>query len=89
MRTIPLKESDAGYAIVTDIALSLEQFQQTPTLLLWGKRDFVFDMHYFNEWQKRMPNAESQVWGDCGHYLLEDAGDEVIARITRFLQEHP
>ncbi len=89
VQTIPLKETDPGYDIVRDTALSLAKFAQVPTLLLWGLQDFVFDQHFLAEWQRYFPHAQTHTWPDCGHYLLEDAQDEVIARVQEFLTKNP
>jgi len=89
VQTIPLKPSDPGYDIVRDTAASLEKFRAVPTLLLWGMKDFVFDRHFLAEWQRFFPHAEAHTWSDCGHYLLEDATEEVIMRVREFLARHP
>ncbi len=89
VQTIPLKETDPGYDIVRATAASLPKFAAVPTLLLWGMRDFVFDRHFLAEWQRHFPHAETHTWPDCGHYLLEDAGEEVIMRVREFLTKHP
>jgi pimeloyl-ACP methyl ester carboxylesterase len=89
VQTIPLTPADAGYDIVSGVEASLPKFANVPTLLLWGMKDFVFDRHFLGEWQRHVPHAETHVWPDCGHYLLEDATDEVIPRITSFLSSHP
>jgi haloalkane dehalogenase len=88
VQTIPLKESDPGFDIVRDTALSLPKFVGVPTLLLWGMKDFVFDHHFLTEWQKHIPHAETHIWPDCGHYLLEDSSDEVIMRVREFMAKH-
>lgn len=89
VQTIPLSEKDPGYGVVRDTAASLAQFHNTPTLLLWGMKDFVFDRHFLAEWQRYFPHAETHTWPDCGHYLLEDAPEEAIMRIREFLANHP
>lgn len=88
VQTIPLRPTDPGYDIVSDAEASLAKFRSVPTLLLWGLRDFVFDRHFLAEWQRHLPHAEAHTWPDCGHYLLEDAGDEVIMRVREFLEKH-
>lgn len=88
VQTIPLRPGDPGYDIVSDTAASLARFRDVPTLLLWGMRDFVFDRHFLAEWQRHFPHAETHTWPDCGHYLLEDAGDEAIMRVREFLTRH-
>jgi haloalkane dehalogenase len=89
VQTIPLAPSDAGYDIVKDTAASLAKFRNVPTLLLWGMKDFVFDHHFLEEWKKHFPHAEVHTWADCGHYLLEDAGELAITRVWEFLQRYP
>lgn len=89
VQTIPLKPGDPGYDIVRDTALSLQKFRGVPTLLLWGLQDFVFDKHFLAEWRRYFPHAETHTWPDCGHYLLEDAGDEAIAKVREFLDRNP
>lgn len=85
VQTIPLSEKDPGYEIVKGVEDSLPKFAAVPTLLLWGMKDFVFDEHFLAEWQRHFPHAETHTWPDCGHYLLEDAGDEAIPKIVKFL----
>jgi haloalkane dehalogenase len=52
-------------------------------------KDFVFDKYFLKEWQRRFPNAEVHAFDDCGHYILEDASDEVIPIIEQFLAANP
>ena len=76
----------SGYDIVDEVEFGLGQFVDRPTLICWGLKDFVFDHHFLKVWQKRFPRAEVLRFPDCGHYILEDATDEVVAAIKRFLQ---
>jgi haloalkane dehalogenase len=89
VQTIPLKDTDPGYDIVTGVENALPRFRNVPTLLLWGMKDFVFDRHFLAQWQRHFPHAETYTWPDAGHYLLEDATDEVIMRVREFLDRHP
>ena len=86
VQTIPLKPSDPGYDIITEVEQSLEQFKNTPTLICWGMKDFVFDQHFLEEWQRRLPQAKVHRFPDCGHYILEDASEEVVSLVNRFLR---
>jgi cis-3-alkyl-4-acyloxetan-2-one decarboxylase len=89
VQTIPLNETDPGFAVVRGVEESLPKFRDVPTLLLWGMRDFVFDRHFLAEWQKHFPQAETHTWPDSGHYLLEDAGPEAIPKVVGFFRSHP
>lgn len=89
VQDIPLKPGDSGYDLVTEIGDGLNRFADIPMIICWGELDFVFDLHFLKEWQRRFPKAEVYSFADCGHYILEDAKDEVIPLISNFLQKHP
>ncbi|HLB31887.1 MAG TPA: alpha/beta fold hydrolase [Gammaproteobacteria bacterium] len=86
---IPLGPGDLSYGTVGAIEQGLSRFRDLPMLFCWGMRDFIFDGRFLAEWIKRFPEAETLRLEDAGHYLLEDAADEVIAAIDAFLQRHP
>ena len=85
VQDIPLAPGDRTYDFVSAVADGLHQFRNLPMLVCWGELDFVFDHHFLGEWQRRFPDAEVQRFADCGHYLLEDAGTEIIPMISAFL----
>ena len=89
VQDIPLRPGDRGYEIVLGTAARLGAFADVPMLIAWGLKDFVFDRHFLDEWTRRFPKAEVHRFEDCGHYILEDAGDEIIPMIQRFLAAHP
>ncbi len=86
---IPLRPSHPTWPLINDTADRLEQLKGIPMLLVWGMKDFVFDVHFLNEWQKRFPDAEVHRFEDAGHYILEDAKEDVIPLVTAFLNDHP
>jgi pimeloyl-ACP methyl ester carboxylesterase len=86
VQDIPLGPADPSYALVEQVARSLPLFRHTPALICWGDRDFVFTPEVLERWQREWPQAHIHRFADCGHYLLEDAGDEVQALVRGFLQ---
>jgi len=42
-------------------------------------------MDYLAEWQRRFPDAESHVFQNAGHYILEDEPQKVGRTIRDFL----
>jgi haloalkane dehalogenase len=89
VQDIPLKPGESGYDLVSDTAGRLDVFRDRPVLICWGDKDFVFDHHFLAEWQAIYPDAEVHRFADCGHYILEDAADEIIPLIRDFLDEDP
>ncbi|MEO8145302.1 MAG: alpha/beta fold hydrolase [Betaproteobacteria bacterium] len=89
VQDIPLEPDDPSYGLVREVQANLPAFRQTPTLILWGDRDFVFDHHFLREWQKFLPDAEVHRFPNAGHYVLEDAGTEILPLIQDFFRRHP
>jgi cis-3-alkyl-4-acyloxetan-2-one decarboxylase len=89
VQDIPLGPGDRAFELVRKTADRLHTFADAPMLIAWGLEDFVFDRHFLDEWTRRFPSAEVHRFEDSGHYILEDAGDEIIPRIQAFLTAHP
>ena len=89
VQDIPLKPEDPGYDIISNVEAGLGRFANLPMTICWGLKDFVFDHHFLKEWQRHFPNADVHTFDDCGHYILEDAADEVIPIIEQFLSANP
>lgn len=85
IRDIPLEPQHPSRQELALIEESLEQFRATPTLLLWGARDFCFTTAFYQQWRQRFPQAEAELYPEAGHWLLEDAPESITARIAGFL----
>ena len=83
---IPMSNRHPSWGELSLIEQSLAQFQDRPAALLWGERDWCFTPKYRAEWQRRFPDAEVHHFENAGHYLFEDAGDEVVATLSDFLE---
>jgi haloalkane dehalogenase len=89
VQDIPISPGDRGYDLVNEVACKLGLFAETPVLICWGDRDFVFDHHFLAEWQRHLPHAEIHRFPDSGHYVLEDAKTEILPLVDRFLVASP
>jgi len=84
---IPLAPGDKAYQTVLETQEKLTLLAALPMLICWGLKDFVFDHYFLEEWQRRFPGAEIHKFPDCGHYILEDAREEVIPLIKNFIKK--
>lgn len=89
VQDIPLRPEDHSYKLVSEVESRLPLFQKTPTLILWGDRDFVFDNHFLDVWKEKLPNAQVHQFPDAGHLVLEDAGEQILPLIRKFLENNP
>tara|TARA_R110001583_G_scaffold743_2_gene6794 strand:+ start:5262 stop:6143 length:882 start_codon:yes stop_codon:yes gene_type:complete len=89
VQDIPLLPHHRNYQLVESIDKSLQHFQNIPTVICWGLQDFVFDKHFLALWKQKMPHAQINEFADCGHYILEDASNEVIDIVKTFMDKNP
>lgn len=89
VQDIPLSEADPAWAPLTAASDGLARFVDTPALICWGERDFVFDAPFLDEWRRRLPHAEVHRFPEAGHYVLEDAGEAITPLIEDFFARHP
>ena len=85
VQDIPLRPGDPAYPVVVETEALLGGLASRPMLICWGERDFVFDEAFLSRWLEHFPEAEVHRFARAGHYVLEDAGDDVIPRIKEFL----
>ncbi len=85
IQDIPLNRADRAFDVVANTEQSLGLFRNLPIMICWGMRDFVFDIHFLNRWIELFPDAEVHRFPDAGHYVLEDARDQIIPLAHAFL----
>jgi pimeloyl-ACP methyl ester carboxylesterase len=82
-------QMDLFYDYRTNVSL-YPQFQayfrkrQPPTLIVWGKNDFIFPPEGAAPYKRDLPNAETHLL-DTGHFALETHGEEIASLIEAFL----
>ena len=62
-----------------------ETFAGKPALLLWGFRDIAFRRKELEVWKSALHDWELHEFPDCGHFLAEEAPDEIAALLRAFL----
>ncbi len=85
VQDIPWDESKESYTVIQKIEKNLHHFSKCPILILWGKKDFCFTEKFLDCWLKYFPQAETHVFNDAGHYVLEDAHEKIIPIMENFL----
>jgi haloalkane dehalogenase len=85
VQDIPLKPTDRGFDIISNTDNNLSKFADKPMLICWGMKDFVFDHHFLKGWTDRFPNADVHRFADAGHYILEDAHEDIVPLVKAFV----
>ena len=85
VQDIPLEKTHPSRSTLAEVEASLVRLQDKPMLICWGGEDFCFNDHFYRQWLDRFPAAENHYFPRAGHYVLEDALDEIMALLTPFL----
>ncbi|MBB6144371.1 pimeloyl-ACP methyl ester carboxylesterase [Silvibacterium bohemicum] len=56
---------------------------QPPTLITWGKNDFIFPPEGAAPYKRDLPKVETHIL-ETGHFALETHGEEIATRILEF-----
>lgn len=54
--------------------------------IIWGMKDWCFSPMYMRRWQEIFSDAYLERYKNAGHYLLEDAGEEIIPHMEMMLE---
>lgn len=60
---------------------------QPPTLIVWGKNDYIFPAEGAHPYKRDLKNLEFHLI-DTGHFALEEKGDEIASYILNFLERN-
>lgn len=85
VQDIPMEKSHRTYQTMEEIAEKLKALPQ-PKLILWGGKDFCFNRHFFERWLEIYPESPAYWYAKAGHYVLEDALDDVSSKIWEFIK---
>lgn len=89
IQDIPLKQGDKAWSLVNRADKQLPAYKDLPAFIGWGLQDFVFDQDYLARFIKDLPNATQKIYGDAGHYVMEDKYAELVPAIRQFLDRNP
>jgi haloalkane dehalogenase len=85
VQDIPLTERVPSHAVMKQIEAALPQFRDHPMLICWGAQDFCFNDRYLDQWKERFPNADVHCFDQAGHYVVEDAHEQILPLLHAFL----
>ena len=88
VQDIPSSPADATWQLLDSIEKQLPGYDNRPVNLVWGMRDWCFRPECLHRFQKLLPHAQTQELSDVGHYVMEEAADEVLAALRSQLRRY-
>ncbi len=86
---IPMTRRHPTWQTLAEIESGLPSLEASPIQLIWGMKDWCFTPACLERFLGVFPSAEVHRLQDAGHYVLEDAHEEIVPLVGRFLENHP
>ncbi len=88
VKDIPLSKRHPTWSVLDRIESGLAEVADWPIMMAWGMKDWCFRPECLDRLNGHWPNAEVHRFADAGHYVIEDAADEVEQKVQDFLDRH-
>ena len=88
VQDIPLSPTHPSYDTLACIEQGLPALADRPTMLVWGMQDWCFTPHFLDRFLDFFPQADVRRLTQAGHYVVQDAADEVKQLVDLFLAQH-
>ncbi len=85
VKDIPMEVDHPSFKTMEKVGHDAKELN-IPVLLLWGEDDFCFNMKFFNEMKSHFKNVKAFSFKGVGHYVLEDAYENCLHKISEFIQ---
>jgi pimeloyl-ACP methyl ester carboxylesterase len=86
IQDVPLTRDDPSFGTMKSIEERLGRVK-VPTLLVWGEDDLLLPA--YDIWKSFYPQSELHMVPRAGHFIQEDAPDEVMTIMKDFLARNP
>ena len=88
VKDIPLSNRHKTWKLLEQIEAGLKGVADWPILMRWGMKDWCFRPECLDRLMGYWPHAEVHKIADAGHYVIEDAADQVDRTVREFLSRH-
>jgi haloalkane dehalogenase len=75
------REILASRTFLADVERGLPALRERPALIVWPTKDVAFREAERRRWEQIFPDHRTVVLEGAGHYIQEDAPEEIIAAI--------
>ena len=85
VQDIPFEANHPTRATGQAIEAEFPKIKDKPAIVFWGMKDFCFTERFLDAWEKLLTNAEVHRFDDAGHYVVEDAHEDIMPLLKAFL----
>ena len=74
------------WEVLEEIEAGLPRLASLPVQIIWGMKDWCFHSACLERFQKHFPHAQTHRMENAGHYVVEDAHEDILPLVKQFLQ---
>ena len=86
VKDIPMHVSHPSFDRLVEVENLIIKLRQRDVTILWGGKDFCFNDHFLERWQRFLPDATVFRYPEGGHYILEDEQEKCCAAIRQMAE---
>ncbi len=86
VQDIPMKPEHPSFEVLLGVEHGLWMFRDTPVSVIWGMRDWCFTPDFLERWIDIFPHADILKLKQAGHWLFEDAHEDIAPFIRHFVE---
>lgn len=81
VRDIPYSDRVPSFGVFQEIESKLSTLRGKSMTIFWGMRDFCFTHRFLAQWQQVFPEAAIHRFEKAGHYVVEDANEQILTAL--------
>lgn len=89
IQDIPIERRHPTRPDMEALEAEFDRFNDRPSLIVWGAKDFCFNDTFLARWVRAYPDAEVHRLAEVGHYVVEDGGKHVVRTVRDWLTRNP
>ncbi|WP_431972094.1 alpha/beta fold hydrolase [Nocardia sp. bgisy134] len=78
------REILASRPFLADVERGLDAVRDRPALIVWGTKDIAFRAPERRHWEELFADHRTVLLDGAGHYIQEDAADEIVAAVRQW-----
>ena len=88
VQDIPIKPTHQSFEALLRIQHSLWTLKEKKVAIIWGMKDWCFTEVFYNQWFDYFQEVETLQLKKAGHWLFEDAIDDIIPFMEHFFSDN-
>ena len=85
VKDIPRSNRHPTWKVLQSIEAGLPSLADRPCLMFWGMRDWCFRPECLERLLQHLPHAEVHKFATAGHYVVEDAHQQIVPILRDWL----